>query len=151
MADPATLFGLGIIAVPIILIVAKVSQVLRTVSSTPQPDQFVELKGGGDFDIAAVGESHYQAQLASIVHPRDGYVEYVREAILRCENDNPYDNQAVAVTMDKHTVGYLGKADARRYRAIIARMGFAEVNGRCQAKVCGGGKAKPNYGVWIDI
>ena len=39
-------------------------------------------------------------------------------ARLVLEDDNPHDAQAVKVILDGHHVGYLSRADARRYRAM---------------------------------
>jgi hypothetical protein len=150
--NAGVVIGLLVLAIPLVLIGLHVRRASAGRPASPaKGDSFVTLKGNGAFEIEAVGESHYQAQLTYFVHPQTGYVEIEREAILRCENDNPHDDQAVQVRMDHYTVGYLSRADARKYRAILERMGFPEVDGKCLAKICGGGRSRPNYGVWIDI
>lgn len=86
-----------------------------------------------DYPVEVVGESYRQAVLESIVggRDRDG-AEHEASATLILENDNPHDDQAVRVEIESHHVGYLSRADARRYRE------FASAPTKVPALIVGG-------------
>lgn len=121
------------------------------VRSEHTQDEVFNLLGKGDFEVEAVGESHYQDALRSIVGSASGYVRLDVAAELYCEDDNPYDTNAVRVMIDGQKVGYLSRDVAPTYRRTIRDAGFGKATGRCQAKIFGGGADKPSYGVWLDI
>jgi hypothetical protein len=110
-----------------------------------------EINGSGRYEIGAVGESHYQPALRSIVADQKGYVTLEVQATLYCEDDNKFDALAVRVDVYGRPVGHLSRHVARLYRNKLAAAGHGKATGRCRAKVCGGGKDKPSYGVWLDI
>ena len=114
-------------------------------------DEFFDYKGPGGYNVAAVGESNYQDALRFIVGARDGYVTLHFTAHLYCEDDNPYDSNAVRVMIGSRKVGYLSRDHAAFYRSVIRDAGFGKATAKCQAKVYGGGEEKPSYGVWLDI
>jgi len=114
-------------------------------------DEFFELNGKGAFEVEAVGESHYQPALKAAIGSQKGYVEVNVQAELYCEDDNAFDANAVRVMIGGQKVGYLNRVVAMAYREIIKNVGFGKATGRCQAKIFGGSKDKPSYGVWLDI
>ena len=77
----------------------------------------------GDYDFEVVGESHHQRVLKalrdSVSNPNQ---PATGTAILAPENDNPYDNKAVRVTVGGHTIGHLSRDDARSYRRRLVKI-----------------------------
>ncbi|MDD2663979.1 MAG: hypothetical protein PHD19_09480 [Dechloromonas sp.] len=109
-----------------------------------------KIRGNGEFDQEVVGESNYQNAIdhaVSCTGKKHGPWE--TEAVLRLEDDNPYDEQAVAVHIGPKVVGYLSKKDARRYRKMLESNNLAAGNYIVDAKIFGGGEK--SYGVWLDI
>lgn len=100
--------------------------------------------GGGGYDLEVVGESHYQQALRKVAG--SGEVRHECEAELVMEDDNAYDDQAVAVRIEGRKVGHLSRADARAYRKQVP----AGIVGRCGAVIIGGGKGR-SLGVWLDL
>jgi hypothetical protein len=92
--------------------------------------------------LAAVGESQYQEALAQVA--QDGRL---CNATLVPEPKNPFDGNAVVVQIAGATVGYLCRADARRYqRRLLALAAPMQV----PAKLIGGTPDKPSFGVLLD-
>lgn len=112
-----------------------------------QPAVAARLPGNGEYAFEIVGEASYQKALRAIAGA--GKVRHECTAIIRLEDDNPYDNKAVRVDIDGRTVGYFAKADARRYRKQLAKHG--DIDCECDALILGGGKGKPSLGVWLDL
>lgn len=111
----------------------------------------VDLAGHGDFKIEVVGVSQYQEVLEAAATQG----AYVR-ATLVLEDDNPYDDQAVAVLIDGRRIGYLARALARRYRAdLAAGGGGTDLVVGCQAKIVGGfitpGGNRAHFGLKLDL
>ncbi|MBX9747828.1 MAG: HIRAN domain-containing protein, partial [Hyphomonadaceae bacterium] len=77
------------------------------------------------------------------------------EAVLVLEDDNPHDDQAVAVTIDGALCGYLSRADARRHRADLAAAGASDARVRCKARITGGfatsGGGRAHFGLKLDL
>lgn len=102
-----------------------------------------------------VGESNYQRALEKLAGehgPRGASTKCT--AWLVPEDDNPYDNKAVRVDIEGHTVGYLDRDEARTFRR---RLGAKKLTGQpttCDAVIRGGyernGK-KMSYGVSLEI
>jgi hypothetical protein len=104
----------------------------------PPPPPFEEKWGY----LGAVGESQYQPTLK-----RAARQSRLCWACLVPEPDNPFDANAVAVKIQGETVGYLCRADARRYqRRLLALTTAMEV----PAKLIGGTFDKPSFGVLLD-
>lgn len=105
--------------------------------------------GDGDFNI--VGESNYQDALELIVGGRtEESADHSCDAMLVPEPSNPYDHNAVRVTIDGHTIGYLARQHAIEYhRAIGAR------TTTCEAVVVGGWDRgdgdRGHFGAKLDI
>lgn len=112
-------------------------------------------KGNGAFLTEVVGESHYQAALASAAGGRsfDG-VDVVVVASLVPEDHNPHDPNAVCVKINDRTVGYLSRADAKRFRVEAATAIAQGLAVHCQANIRGGWDRgdgdRGHFGVWLD-
>jgi hypothetical protein len=114
----------------------------------------VELIVGSD-ELEVVGESFYQDELWRAVGRRT--TERVRvdiEAELRAEPDNPYDSNAVSVSIGGLKVGHLSREDARSHRQglldLQARTGRRII---LRGVITGGGVRQdgPGYlGVWLS-
>jgi len=114
-------------------------------AADPQP---FEVAGDGNYSIEIVGESHYQSALRACV-PGIGYVRHDCTAHLVCEDDNPYDDNAVRVDVDGLPVGYLSRAKAAAYRGFLRDNGLGTSTGIVRARIYGGGGK--SYGIWLDI
>lgn len=76
-------------------------------------------EAAADYAVAIVGESHRQEALEDLCGGRDTESAHLTvTARLVREDDNPHDEQAVQVIVQGRHVGYLSRADARRYRAL---------------------------------
>ena len=116
-----------------------------------QPGAIVSGDGGYHFEV--VGESHYQAELERIVGGRtEDSASYQCVAILKPEPDNPYDPQAVCVTVNGRTVAYLSRDWAVKFNAALTSNGFAQA--ACSALIVGGwerGGDRGHFGIKLDI
>jgi hypothetical protein len=95
------------------------------------------VKGDGAFEFTIVGESHYQRELELIAGGRckDG-ARYLVAALLVPEPSNFFDRYAVAVQIDKQTVGYLS-FDAGP--ALLEALAAGEFDcAACAAAIVGG-------------
>jgi hypothetical protein len=114
------------------------------------------IEGPGTFDQEVVGESHYQSNLKRICggYKREGSKLRV-VAVLVYEDRNQHDDQAIRVDVGGHTVGYLSREDARKYRRRIDKTGNEGITISCDGKVVGGRKTglfrHTNFGVWLDL
>lgn len=105
------------------------------------------------FPQQVVGESHYQDVLESICGKRtpNGH-ECETTATLHLEDDNKFDNKAVAVMVQNNIVGYLPRADAKCYRQMLAADPSTPVN--VPAVICGGwkrGRDRGFFGIFLDL
>lgn len=110
----------------------------------------IELTGPGAFAVDVVGEAQYQLVLAAAAEQGA-----IVGATLLLEDDNPYDDQAVAVYVDGERAGYLSRANARAYRADLAAAGAPRARVRCKAKIVGGFETasggRAHYGLKLDL
>ena len=110
----------------------------------------VAIEGPGAFAVNVVGVSQYQRVLESAAE-----AGVLIEAVVVREDDNPHDDQAVAVTIDGARAGYLSRADARRFRADVAAAGDATLSVRCKAKIVGGFETqtgeRAHFGLKLDL
>jgi hypothetical protein len=85
------------------------------------PPEGLGLMSGPGLDVT--GESNYRATIAEVTGGRQKQgVRGTFWAALIPERDNPYDSNAVSVRIDGRTVGYLPRADAKRYRPVLDRI-----------------------------
>jgi collagen type III alpha len=83
-----------------------------------------ELWGGSGSSVEVVGEAHYRRELAALyksARRRPGQ-DFNTEAVLVAEVGNVHDENAVRVDVEGHTVGYLAREDAVRFRPALARL-----------------------------
>lgn len=114
------------------------------------------LPGPGTYEFDIVGESKYQDVLESICGGRtEEGAEHLTHAVLTLEDQNPYDNKAVRVDIEGHTVGYLSRQNARSYRKQLQRLGHPRIACVCNAMVVGGWERTPSdrghFGVKLDL
>lgn len=85
------------------------------------------IRGDGTYSHQIVGESHYKAHFERLLGT-DAYTEEERtcDALLRLDDANAHDPQAVMVLIDGGTVGYLSRADAREFRGALKRDGLGK-------------------------
>lgn len=109
-----------------------------------------------EFGFDAVGETNYQKALRSLVGDHgERSPNFQCKALLVPEDDNPYDDKAIAVQIKGELVGYLSREDARSFRR---RLGSKKLTGQttsCDALIVGGYVMKDgqraSYGVKLDI
>jgi hypothetical protein len=121
--------------------------------STIESESGAFVSGDGGYLFEVVGESHYQADLEHIVggRTRDS-ARYECVAGLTPEPSNPYDPQAVYVSVDGHKVGYLSRDWAAKFKAALASNGYAQAS--CNALIVGGwdrGGDRGSFGIKLDI
>ncbi len=114
------------------------------------------LPGPGTYSVDIVGESKYQSALEAICGGRtDESQEKIVVATLVHEDNNPYDNKAIRVDVESHTVGYLSREDARQYRKSLKAAGHPGITATCSAIIVGGWDRGDgdigHFGVKIDL
>ncbi|ODT69934.1 MAG: hypothetical protein ABS75_14990 [Pelagibacterium sp. SCN 63-23] len=127
-------------------------------AKTAQP---AELKRGRGWTFDVVGESQYQEPLVRYYrkHKGDGSNLFVDSVILRTENDNPHDPNAVRVELEGRTVGFLPRAKAIEYRSALADSDALESGATCSAKITGGfqltedikGRDRAHFGIKLNL
>jgi|GEM_PF-5495846 len=141
------IIGLLLLLAVVWLLMTK-SSLLSKLTAGSDSGQVMRLGGGdGTFGMEVVGESHYLAALRSIAGR--GEVRHECTALLRLEDENPFDDCAVAVYIEDRKVGYLRRFNARQYRTQVGKYG--KLDGVCPAVIIGGGEGRPNLGVWLDL
>lgn len=128
----------------------------RTLSRTAQPGGAPRLSGPGTYSFEIVGESYYQDALSRLCGGKtEEGAEHYTTATLRLENENPYDDKAVAVEIEGLKVGHLSRHDARKYRKAIKRFGSGHETFVCDAVIAGGWRRSDDdeghFGVRLDI
>lgn len=115
------------------------------------------IAGPGSYCVDVAGESFYSESFAVLCGERtiEG-VKLKTRALLTLQDDNPYDNRAVSVTIQGHPVGHLSREAARAFRRTV-RYGPMSLHEtfECDALICGGwdrGNGDvANYGVRLDL
>lgn len=109
-----------------------------------------KINEGYEFKTAIVGESNYKTALKKCYNDTDafrkGQAVFI-DVTLKLENDNKYDNKAVAVLSKYGTVGYLPKDTARKYR----RDSNEQDGNTVRAKITTSDPKSNLYGVWVDL
>jgi uncharacterized Zn finger protein (UPF0148 family) len=105
-------------------------------------DEHALLEAGflvGDKQVDVVEESHYQEVLERLAggRSRSGAMKPVI-ALLTREPDHPHDRNAVKVTVDGETVGYIEKWDAKSIQPLMLRMQKAQQPAWVRATIVGG-------------
>ena len=112
------------------------------------------LAGDGQFDFQAVGESHYQSDLAKIAGGvTDEGVHHECAALLQLEPTNKYDPNAVEVLIDGLRVGYIPAVQAPEMCALFRSADISQAE--CKAVIEGGwdrgGGDAGEFGVRLNI
>jgi len=111
----------------------------------------IELFGKSDVPVA--GTSHRQdvlRQIAGDALERRDHVGFT--ALIVPEPENAYDPNAVAVVADGFgPVGYFGRRDAVRYRALAEELLRRGAIGVCEAFLTGGWDDQATIGVRLEI
>lgn len=117
-----------------------------------RPPRLTTLHGERLVNVA--GESHYQDALRELVaNEQAEEIRLACTAVLRTEPDNPFDTNAVAVSVEGRLVGYLPRAEAIAYRPLVLEI---EQRGRaaaCEAMIAGrrARGATSNLGVFLRL
>ena len=118
--------------------------------------ELVYLSGAARFEIENTGEEQYQDALEAICGPRvrTGINRY-ETALLKLEDKNPHDQNAVRVEILGKQIGYLSPKAAILYRQLLIVRGMPKGIGQCAAVIRGGwvssdGRKGPYY-VWLDL
>lgn len=112
--------------------------------------------GDGLFEFNIVGESRYQPALDRMCGGRteDGH-EHECQALLVEEPNNPHDGNAVKVTIQGETVGYLSRDAAPRYKKAARAAGLSGQPVLVDALIVGGWtrgrRGDGHYGVKLDM
>lgn len=93
------------------------------------------------FNTEVVGEASYKRQLRAVFGSGEGRKRF--DAQLDAEPTNPHDPNAVKVSIDGGTVGYLPRASAKRYGKKYG--GRSQTCGTVIVSREGG------HGVWLDL
>jgi hypothetical protein len=107
----------------------------------------------GHRDVRIVGTSHRQDVLQKIAGNALGRGEHVAfTALIVPEPENPHDPNAIAVVAQGlGPIGYFGRRDAVRYRALAQELIRREAVGVCEAFLTGGWDDEASIGVKLEI
>ncbi|MGO2230349.1 hypothetical protein [Psychrobacter sp.] len=109
-----------------------------------------KINEGYEFKTAIVGESNYKPALKKCYKDPDAFRKgraVFCDVTLKLDNDNKYDDKAVAVTSKYGVIGFLPKSIARKYRSDYND----EDGNTVRAKVTTRDTKSDLYGVWIDL
>lgn len=106
--------------------------------------------GSPSFDLAIVGESHYQDATRKVAGGTPhGKVRVFTQAGLIPEPGNPYDKHAITVVIDGRQVGHLSREDADAYQLLFRKLRKEGKIGACQAVIVG--DKEKYFGVWLSL
>ncbi len=135
----------ALIIIAVMLVLGFIGNAIKEADLKPVGD----IPGDGDFEHEVVGESHYQDALIEISEGLGD--DRICQAALVLEDDNPHDNKAVGVYIDKKKVGHMSREDARKFRTHLKKNKYPEGTYSCKARLFGGTKGKETIGVWLDV
>lgn len=99
--------------------------------------------------LAVVGESHYQRALRGAARGRSHEDGIPVQACLSREPRNRYDKNAVRVSVDGETVGYIARDLAPLMRQRLEWVESQGLVATCHARIVGGSRDKPHYGIVV--
>jgi len=107
------------------------------------------------FQLEVLGESRYADTIHALAGEHgDGPADIHHKALLLPDDQNPYEDKAVAVFLNNQMVGYLAPKDALVFRTMLQRQEMAGQLTSCDAVIRGGhlyeGK-RLSYAVLLDI
>ena len=90
--------------------------------------------------LMVVGEGSYQDSIERVSGGKteDGPANAEHTAILKREPSNPYDRNAISVSIEGETVGYLSRENALLYREVIEWADAHDRRVACIATLIGG-------------
>ncbi len=107
----------------------------------------------GDIRVDVVGESHYQSAIRAACDWKRG-----TDTLFHCvaelvpEPTNPYDPNAIKVTINGACVGYLPRQDAAKLGPAIREAIKLQGSGACRAVIAGhANSATDNLGVFLHL
>lgn len=121
----------------------------------PQGEPVHHWTDGGRFALEVLGESRYSETIRNLAGPHgDAPADTRLKALLLADDDNPYEDKAVAVFLSNQMVGYLAPKDAMAFRTMLARQEIPGQLTSTDAVIRGGhvyeGK-RLSYAVLLDI
>lgn len=124
--------------------------------STSATEEVIRIQGNGEYEFDIVGESHYQKALDELAGGKSEDGHHIEtEALLMLDDDNEYDDKAVAVGISGHLVGHLPREMARSFRQRLAEGGHPRASAVCGALIVGGWRRsngdEGHYGVRLDL
>lgn len=121
----------------------------------PQGEPVRHWSDGGRFQLEVLGESRYADTIHALAGQHgDAPADAHHKALLLPDDNNPYEDKAVAVFLSQQMVGYLAPKDAQAFRTMLARQEIAGQLTSADAVIRGGhlyeGK-RLSYAVLLDI
>jgi hypothetical protein len=109
----------------------------------------------GRFQLEVLGESRYSDAIRELAGEHgEGAADTRLKALLLADDNNPYEDKAVAVFLNNQMVGYLAPKDAMDFRTMLAREEIPGQLTSTDAVIRGGqlfeGK-RLSYSVLLDI
>lgn len=126
----ATAIGIGVFIAVLIKAFERTPNAPRSAPAQPvNSDDAPPLRGDGRFAADVVGESFYRQSFVSLTKHRwasDAGDELDFTAVLTLDDENPHDDQAVAVLIKGLPVGHLSREMARDFRDAVRRDGLTQ-------------------------
>lgn len=121
----------------------------------PQGEPVHHWTDEGRFRLEVLGESRYFDTIRTLAGEHgDAAADTHHKALLLADDNNPYEDKAVAVFLNNEMVGYLAPKDAIAFRTMLARQDIAGQLTSTDAVIRGGqmfeGK-RLSYAVLLDI
>lgn len=121
----------------------------------PQGEPVRHWTDEGRFQVEVLGESRYVETIRNLAGQHgDAPADVHHKALLLADDNNPYEDKAVAVFLSQQMVGYLAPKDAQDFRAMLARHDVPGQLTSTDAVIRGGhtyeGK-RLSYAVLLDI
>ena len=121
----------------------------------PQGEPVHHWTDSGRFQLEVLGESRYSDTIAALAGEHgDAAADARHKALLLADDNNPYEDKAVAVFLNNEMVGYLAPKDAQAFRTMLARQEITGQLTSTDAVIRGGqmyeGK-RLAYAAWLDV
>ena len=116
----------------------------------------IYFEGEGKYLQEIVGESYYQDTLEKITNGKteNGHEKKVKAKLIYDDN-NPYDNKAIAIKIENKLIGHLSRNMARKFRKKMEKEGHNNITVVCDALIVGGWHKSHNdegyFGVKLDF
>jgi len=121
----------------------------------PQGEPVHHWTDEGRFQLEVLGESRYSDTIRELAGEHgDAAADTRLKALLLADDNNPYEDKAVAVFLNNEMVGYLAPKDAQAFRIMLARQEITGQLTSTDAVIRGGqmyeGK-RLSYTVLLDV